>query len=332
LNVQDLFALERLINPTDIYSRNVRFFRTKAYFMTLDQIRIFIEVAGREHVTRAAQALNMTQSAVSAAISSLETRHTVTLFNRVGRRIELTQEGRLFLAEAQALLRRAEETERFLADLGGEASGVLRVHASQTVASYWLPPHLVRYRDLYPRVQIQLSPGNTSTVAAAVLEGTSDIGVVEGEVEFPGLIKEVVAEDRLVIIVGNQHPWADGMQVSPEDLTRTTWIMREPGSGTRAAFQADLRALGLDPDTLPIALEMPSNEACLAAVEAGSSATVLSRRAALPRLLVGSFHEVNFELPVRHFSTLRHAERHAAKSVQAMMDLLRNAQREELAA
>lgn len=292
--------------------------------MTLDQLRIFLEVATREHVTKAAQSLNMTQSAVSAAVASLETRHAVTLFNRVGRRIELTAEGRAFAVEARSVIRRAEEAERFLADLGGSASGVLRLHASQTVASYWLPPRLVRYRDLYPRVQVQLSLGNTATVAAAVVEGASDMGVVEGEVGGDGLLREVIAQDRMVLIVGRGHPWADGRTISVNDLPTTSWIMREAGSGTRSAFEADLRALGTDPAALPVTLEMPSNEACLAAVQVGHSATVLSKRAALPRLADGSFHEVSFELPARNFSILRHSERHAAKAVRMMIELLRS--------
>lgn len=292
--------------------------------MTLDKLRIFLEVATREHVTKAAVALNMTQSAVSAAVASLEARHPVVLFNRVGRRIELTQAGRLFMVEAQAVIRRAEEAERFLADLGGTASGILRLHASQTVASYWLPPHLVRFRELHPHVEIRLSLGNTATVAAAILDGASDLGVVEGEVGSVGLISEVVAKDRMVLIVSRRHPWADGRPIGVADLGHTTWIMRESGSGTRSEFEADLRRLGVQPETLATVLEMPSNEACLAAVEAGLSATVLSRRAALPRMSEGGFHEVNFELPERDFSLLRHSKRHAARSVQAMIDMLRS--------
>ncbi|WP_210492871.1 LysR family transcriptional regulator [Microvirga antarctica] len=292
--------------------------------MTLDQLRIFLEVATREHVTKAAQALNMTQSAVSAAIALLEARHSVTLFNRVGRRIELTQAGRLFMVEARNVIGRAEQAERFLVDLGGAASGVLRLHASQTVASYWLPPHLVRYRERYPRVEIKLHLGNTTTVAAAVLEGNSDLGLVEGKVDSRDLIQEVVASDRIVLIVSKHHPWADGREISVADLPTTTWVMREPGSGTRSEFEANLIGLGMDPARLPTILEMPSNEACLAAVDAGASATVLSKRAVFPRMAEGNFYEVNLQLPVRKFSVLRHSERHAPKSVQSMLDMLRS--------
>jgi len=310
-------ALAGLINPADNCFETVRFLRTHDLLMTLDQLRIFLEVATYEHVTRAARMLNMTQSAVSAAIAALEARHGVVLFNRVGRRIELTEAGRAFVKEARGVVRSAEEAERFLADLRGSASGVLRLQASQTAASYFLPPHLVHYRELHPRVQVQFGLGNTRAVDMAVLEGAADLGIVEGDVDARGLVREVVALDRIVIIVGKRHPWADGRRIGVADLHTTTWVMREPGSGTRSAFESDLDALGVEPGRLPVVLEMPSNEACLAAVEMGRSATVLSKRAALPRLAEGSFHEVAFELPVRHFTMLRHAERHPARSTQA---------------
>ena len=290
--------------------------------MTLDQLRIFLEVATYEHVTRAAHALNMTQSAVSAAVASLEGRHDVRLFDRVGRRIELTQAGRAFVKVAHDVLRRSEEAERFLNDLGNTASGILRLHASQTVASYWLPPHLVRFRERYPRVEIQFKLGNTRSGAAAVLEGDADLAIVEGDVDGPDLVQQVVAFDRLILVVGKRHPWADGRPIGAADLGSTTWIMREPGSGTRSAFERDLAELGIEPGRLPTILEMPSNEACLAAVEVGRSATVLSKRAAMSRLSDGSFHEVNFELPLRHFAMLRHSKRQPARSAVAMMELL----------
>lgn len=298
--------------------------------MTLDQLRVFLEVATFEHVTRAAQSLNMTQSAVSAAIAALEARHGVVLFDRVGRRIELTAAGRAFVREARAAVRRVEEAERFLADLSGSASGLLRIHASQTVASYWLPPLLVRYREMYPRVEIQLSVGNTRSVSAAVQDGAADLGIVEGDVDGQGLKKEIIAKDRIVIIVGKSHPWADGRRIGVGDLSSTTWIMREAGSGTRSAFELDLNEMGVSMDRLPIVLEMPSNEACLAAVAVGRSATVLSKRAVLPRLAEGTFAEVAFELPVRHFTMLSHAERHPARAQSTMMEMLRAASAEDI--
>ncbi|MBW6423220.1 LysR family transcriptional regulator [Rhizobium sp. XQZ8] len=290
--------------------------------MTLEQLRIFLEVAGREHVTRAAEALNLTQSAVSAAISALEARHAVILFNRVGRRIELTEAGRLFVPEAKAVLERAHSAEHMLADLGGSASGILRVHASQTVASYWLPSRLVSYHERYPRVDVRLTVGNTQSAAEAVLEGAAEMAVVEGEVFFLGLKRRKVAEDRLVLVVGSRHPWADGRKIRSSDLLETSWIMREQGSGTRSAFEAQLVNLGIEPQSLSVVLELPSNEAAMAAVEAGLSATVLSSRAASSHSFSGRLHVADFGMPLRQFSALYHAERHVTRALRAMLDLL----------
>src|SRR5271166_5873830 len=99
--------------------------------MTLEQLRIFVAVAEREHMTRAAEVLRLTQSAVSGAIAALEARHSITLFNRVGRRIELTQDGRIFLEQARSVLRTADAAELSLLELRGLSRGVMTVHASQ---------------------------------------------------------------------------------------------------------------------------------------------------------------------------------------------------------
>ena len=151
--------------------------------MTLEQLRVFVAVAERQHVTRAAEALNIAQSAVSASIAALEGRHGAKLFHRVGRRIELTEAGALFLAEAHAVLARAESAELVLSELGELKRGVLSVYASQTIAGYWLPRYLVDFRRSYPGVAIRLSIGNTSQAAAAVRGGEADLGFVEGEVD-----------------------------------------------------------------------------------------------------------------------------------------------------
>ena len=173
--------------------------------MTLDQLRIFVAVAERQHVTRAAEALNTVQSAVSAAVSGLESRHAVKLFHRVGRGIELTEAGRIFLGEARAVLARAEAAELVLADLSGLRRGILRVHASQTIASHWLPRHLVAFRATYPEIAVRLAVGNTADVARAVNEGASELGFVEGEIDDPALGSTAVAEDRLVLVVPPSH-------------------------------------------------------------------------------------------------------------------------------
>ena len=144
--------------------------------MTLEQLRVFVAVAEREHVTRAAADLHLTQSATSAAIAALEARYATKLFNRIGRRIELTQAGRLFLVEARAVLARAAAAETVLAELAGLKRGSLSLAASQTVGNYWLPPLMHRYSTGYPGIALALTIGNTETVVAAVRDGIADLG------------------------------------------------------------------------------------------------------------------------------------------------------------
>jgi DNA-binding transcriptional LysR family regulator len=290
--------------------------------MTLEQLRIFAAVAERQHVTQAARALRLAQSAASAAIAALEARHGVKLFHRIGRGIQLTEAGRLFLSEARAVLARAEAAELALAELGGLKRGTLAVQASQTIASYWLPRHLVTFRQLHRMIDIRLGVGNTQAVASAVHEGGAELGFVEGAVEDPLLVGNVVATDQLVLVVAPGHPWAERRQVTPGELTDSPWVLREPGSGTRAAFEQALERGGLTAADLDVAFVLPSNEAVRAAVEAGAGATVISASVAAPSMEAGLLCRVGFELPERAFQVLRHRERYHSKAAEALLALI----------
>lgn len=292
--------------------------------MTLDQLRIFVAVAERQHVTRAAEALNIVQSAVSAAVSGLEERHAVKLFHRVGRGIELTDAGRVFLEEARAVLARAEAAERVLADLSGLRRGSLRVHASQTIASHWLPRHLVAFRAAHPDITIRLAVGNTAEVARAVADGSAELGFVEGEVEDPVLASAAVAQDRLVLVVPAGHPFSARETLTAADLAGHPWVLREAGSGTRSAFEAALAAAGLALADVTVSLELPSNEAVLAAIEAGAGASVLSEAVVAGKLAAGALVAPPFPLPARTFRMLRHRERYRSRAADALLGLIRD--------
>lgn len=290
--------------------------------MTLEQLRIFVAVAEREHMTRASEALHLTQSAVSAAIAALEARYAVALFHRVGRRIELTEPGRLFLDEARAVLARAHAAEVALGDYAGLARGTLSVQASQTIASYWLPAHLVRFRAAHPGIAVDLTIGNTAQVARAVADGAAELGFVEGTISEPMLVAEPVGRDRMVLVVGAGHPWAGRERIEPQELLESGWVMREPGSGTRQVFEEALAARGVAPNRLEVALELPSNEAVRAAVEAGAGATAISEFAAEPGLRSGALRQIGFELPERPFFVLRHRERSPGRAATALLGLI----------
>lgn len=284
--------------------------------MTLDQLRIFIEVASESHITRAAERLNMTPSAVSAAINALESRHGVKLFDRVGRSIVLNQTGRAFLDEARAVLTRSRVAEALLNDLAGLKRGELSIRASQTVGGYWLPPRLVRYHTAYPGISLDIHIGNTEEVADAIEAGHCEIAIVEGLVDRPVISSRIVDTDEMIIVVAPSHVWAT-LPRDDVDLTKTAWVLREPGSGTRLAFETLTQRHDIDRAVLDIPLVLPTNEAVLVAVRTGIGATLASRSAATAALRGGLLVEVDWPVLPRPFYLLRHKEHYHSQAAMA---------------
>ncbi|MDE8651212.1 LysR substrate-binding domain-containing protein [Novosphingobium album (ex Liu et al. 2023)] len=284
--------------------------------MTLEQLRIFAMVAQTLSMTRAAERLHLSQPAVSAAIAALEQRHATHLFDRVGRRLELTEAGRLFLPEARTVLARADEACRVLDELGGLMRGEVRIAASQTVATYWLPRRMARFAATAPHVRLHLFVGNTAQSAARVLQGEADIGFVEGEVDEALLSRQVVDHDRIGLYAAHDHPLA-GRPLTRVDLEAAQWVMREPGSGTRDHVTAGLVESGLAIEHLQILLELPSNGAALEAVEGSQLVTAVSELAAAARVGVGLIRPLEWPLPPREFTMLLHRARRPSRATAA---------------
>lgn len=284
--------------------------------MTLEQLRIFIEVAALEHVTKAAKRLNMTQSAVSAAITALENRHGVVLFDRVGRAILLNTAGRQFLKQAQAVLASAKAAEAALADLSGLVQGEVKVMASQTVGGHWLPSRLVAFHRSRPGIRLDVGIGNTGEVSEAVAEGQAEIGLIEWPAPRRGLSMRVMAEDEMIVVVAPSHPWASRTE-PVERLSDSAWVLREQGSGTRLAFEEMAADRRLDIADLDIALSLPSNMAVIGAVAAGLGATLVSRSAVAAALGAGQLCQAPVPPVPRPFFVLTHAERYRSRAAQA---------------
>ncbi|WP_323015173.1 LysR substrate-binding domain-containing protein [Devosia sp.] len=286
--------------------------------MTLEQLAIFVAVAEREHLTQGAAAIGLTPSAASAAIKALEATHQVDLFHRVGRRIELTRAGLMFLAEARRMLASAEQARNLLSELGGLRTGQLEIEASQTIANYWLPARLMRFRTLYPGISVAFRVGNSAGVAQAVLSGRAELGFIEGGVNEPALAATALYSDELVAVVSSRLPGGATARLEEMD-----WVMREPGSGTRAEFEAALAAIGVAPAQLHTALTLPTNEAVLSAVRGGACVAALSRLVVEPFLVSGELVVHERVLARRDFTLLRHKERRLSAAAAAFARLCR---------
>ena len=294
--------------------------------MTLDQLQIFIAVAEREPVTRAADALRLAPPSVSAAVASLEREFGTKLFHRVGRGIALTEGGKLLLDEEHTLVNRADAVKLAMREFTGLSRGRLDIKASQTIASHFLPSRLVDFHQAYPGVALVVSLGNSTQVVEAIIRGNIELGFVEGpEEEFQDsrLAIEMIARDDLVMVVSVSHPWATREKLTVDDLTAGKWVLREDGSGTRAAFVRALDALGIPYGKLNIAIELPSNEAVLEAVLAGAGATILSARVCADAIKAGTLKRLPVSLAPRAFYVVQHADRYRSRAVSALLEILR---------
>jgi DNA-binding transcriptional LysR family regulator len=286
--------------------------------VTLEQLRIFVAVAERGHVTRAAATLGLTQSAASAAIAALESRYGTKLFDRVGRGIELTETGRLFLREARAVLDRAALARAVIEDLADVPAGAVSIAASHTTASYWLPRRLATFHAANPAVRLNVVIRNTREVETAVVDGEVHVGLVEGPTQHASLVRQQVDRDRLVFVSAANRPpplTAEGRL----DLPAITWIIREIGSGTRRGLEDLAAREGLTLDDLDVFLVLSGNEAIREAVEAGTGATIISEHVVASAIAAGRLRSYPIDLPPREFALLRHRNRHAGLAQQALV-------------
>ncbi|MBD1865090.1 MULTISPECIES: LysR substrate-binding domain-containing protein [Trichocoleus] len=251
--------------------------------MTLEQLRIFLAVAEQLHFTRAAEALFITQPAVSAAVQSLETEYSVKLFHRIGRRVEITEAGKLLQEEAQKILEQVALTERGLRELNNLQRGELKLGSSLTIGNYWLPGKISQFKRQYPGINVICTLANAEEICEGTATGLFDLGIVSGEVK-PALksylAEEAIGSDRLQVVVGKSHPWFERTRISVRELNETTWVMREPGSGAQQMFEQALQSWGIEISELDVVLVLSSSEMVKAVVESGVGA------AAIPELMV----------------------------------------------
>jgi DNA-binding transcriptional LysR family regulator len=264
--------------------------------MTLEQLKIFLAVAEQLHFTRAAELLFITQPAVSAAVQILEEEYSVKLFHRIGRRVELTEAGKLLRVEAQKILDQVGLAERGLRELNNLQRGELKLGSSLTIANYWLPSKISLYKQLYPGITVNCVLANADEICEGTASGQFDFGLVTGGVK-PELLnvlqQENVGQDRLQIVVSRSHPWFGKAQITVDQLSQTDWIMREPGSGAQRTLEQALRSWDVDPEKLNVMLVLSSSEMVKSVVESGSGVAALPELMVQKELQLATLHAVN---------------------------------------
>lgn len=273
---------------------------------SLRQLEVFLAVARFENVSRAARSLAMSQSAASGSLKELEQQFDVLLFDRIGKRLQLSELGRQLRPEAEALLARAAAFEQSLA--GETVGGRLRIGATLTIGNYLAVGMIADFRQRYPETDIALEVANLQHIAERVADFAIDLGMVEGEVHHPELETRFWRADELQVFSAPGHPLAGKRALTDDDLLAEDWIVREPGSGTRQTFDRAMR--GILPG-LKLAMELQHTEAIKRAVEAGLGIGCLSRISLIEAFRRGSL--VPLDVAGRDFSRAFYLVTHRAK-------------------
>jgi DNA-binding transcriptional LysR family regulator len=316
--------------------------------LSLRQLEIFAAVAKTENVSLAAARLAMSQSAASSALLELERLYDCPLFDRIGKSLHLNSTGRGLLPMAEALIAQSRDIEDYLS---GGRPGPLNIGATLTIGNYLATLIVVDYKRQFPDAPVQLQVANTDTVVERLLRFECDLGLIEGEVSHPDLIVEPWLADELVVFCAPGHALAHlvatietkagprtietkagprtietkagprttetkaGRTVDRKILSEQSWILREPGSGTRSQFD---RCIGSQLLDFRLGLELEHTEAIKRAVESGLGVGCLSRLALREAFRRGSLVEVptpQFDLH-RHFYFVSHRRRNPGTAVR----------------
>jgi len=292
--------------------------------LTLRQLQIFLAVSDHGSTSAAADAVALSQSAASAALNELESVLAVQLFDRVGKRLVINDNGRLLLPQARQMLDWAQSIEQEFTSPAAGAVG-LHIGASTTIGTYLLP-HLIAAWTAgqghgNPRVMI----ANTADVAAAASAFSIDVGLIEGPCHDPDLQVETWISDEMVIVCAPDHPLAKeghNRKTTVKALRAARWLLREPGSGTREVVE---NALQPHLHQLHSAGEFGSSETIKHAAAAGLGVACLSRLVVGDFLESGRLVELETTLPTfsRHFYLVYRKNKLLSARLHAFIDFCR---------
>ncbi len=295
--------------------------------LTLRQLQIFRGVADAGSTAAAAAGLALTQSAASAAVIELERLLEVRLFDRIGKRLQLNENGRAVLPQALALLDGAGALERWARDRDSQI-GVLRLGASTTIGNYLLPAILADFQrtlglPAQGALQVQVVIANTAAITSQVAAFQLDLGLIEGPCHEPELTVQPWLEDELLVVAAAHDPMLRGTQPIPlRMLRRATWLLRESGSGTRETID---QLLTPHLHQLRAGIEFGNSEAIKRAAASGLGISCLSRYVVEDFLASGLLIAPRCELPrlTRRFHVVTHGLKWRTRGLDLLIGYLK---------
>ncbi len=283
------------------------------------RLKVFDTVAKLLNFTKAADALHMTQPAVTFQIRQLEEYFNTRLFDRTHNRVSLTEAGLRVYGFSGRIFELYDEMEHAIREMTGDVSGVVTLGASTTIAEYMLPFLLGDFKAKNPEVNIRLKVSNTDGIVSMVENNVIDLGIVEASVSNKNLQVDVCRMDQLVAIVPLTHPLANSKRVSAQEIVIHPFICREEGSGTREVIAEYLQEIGITEDP-KVCLELGSPESIKSAVEAGMGMSIMSQSTVQKEIKLKTLVAIPLDPPLKRPFSFVH-QRHKFK-VRAMEELL----------
>ncbi len=289
------------------------------------RLQVFHTVARLLSFTKAADALHMTQPAVTFQVRQLEAYFNTRLFDRTHNSITLTEVGERVYEFATTIFEQYALMEKTVTEMTGDINGVLMIGASTTIAEYLLPVLLGDFKIKYPDVHIRLKVSNTEGIVSMVENNVIDLGVVEAPVSNKSLVVNLCRMDQLVALVPWGHPLAQRKEVSVKKLVTYPYISREEGSGTREVITEYFNQAGLSFDDLNVVMELGSIEAIKGAVASGMGVSILSRAAIQKDLQLGMLKEIELNPPLeRPFSFVYQNQKFRLQAIEELLKFLHN--------
>jgi DNA-binding transcriptional LysR family regulator len=286
------------------------------------RLKVFHTVARLLSFTKAAEALHMTQPAVTFQVRQLEEYFNTRLFDRTHNKVNLTPAGERVSEFAERIFDLYSEMENSVRDLTGEISGALTIGASTTIAEYMLPALLGEFKNRYPEINLRLKVSNSEGIVSMVEHNVIDLGVVESPVSNKNLIVEVCHDDQLVVVAAPDHELVKrGGKVKAAEIASYPFISREEGSGTRDVIMQYLIDEKVNPNEMNFCLELGSPEAIKGAVEAGMGITIISRSIIGKELKLNTLCELQLDPPLsRPFSFVRQRQKFRVTVMEELLE------------
>lgn len=274
--------------------------------LNFHQLHIFYTVAEKGSFSAAAQALHMTQPAVTMQVQSLEDYFGTKLLQRSTKRIDLTEAGRALMPYAKSSIELIRDTDQAMSAFTKQLKGRLQLGSSLTIGEYILPRLLGPFGQEYPHISISMKVMNTAQIMEEILNHQLNFGLIEAPVNHPDMHMEAVMSDELMLVVPKEHPLASKPSVTIDEAMQYAFVLREQGSGTRLVMEEQLKKKKIDPSSMNVVMELGSTGAVKSAVEAGLgisflSASSVKHEVALGLIKMVKISDIKFQ---RHFYSI----------------------------